>query len=200
VRSVFDGDSHPDEIEAAIEAAFASVDSKVSPFRLRNRYRSGVGTWIVSVAVPEGHSYQGELLERAAQSLGMRAEGFYEYSGDLEDAIRNDLGEPPTQNGLPLTNEDQTCSFCDDEVPTWVHPLDENKTRFQTEWGNSTLSTFWTVCQRCEQLIDDDQDEKLARLFYEHEADSLRVAIRVVEVFRGADLGSQPIAHVSIPD
>lgn len=200
VPSIFDGESDPEEIESAVSSKVATVDPRVSPFRLRNRYRSGVGTWIVSLAVPEGHSYQPQLLKRAAESLGMRVEGFFEYSGDLEDAIRADLGEPPTQDGLPLTNEDQTCSFCDDGAPTWVHPLDESKTKFETVRGNSTLPSFWTVCQRCEQLIDGGQDDELARLFQENEADSMREAIRVVQVFRVADLGSQPIAHVPVPD
>lgn len=197
---LFDGESQPDEIESAIDAQLAAVDPKVSAFRLRNRYRSGVGTWIVSVAVPDGHPYQVDVLKGAAQSLGMRIEGFFEYSGDLQDAIRNDLGEPPTEDGLPLTNEDQFCSFCDDKAPTWVHPFEENKTAFQTEWGTSTLPTFWTVCQRCEELVGEGQDAELARLFHEHEADSLGEAVRVVEVFRGADLGAKPIAHMPIPD
>lgn len=197
---VFDGESHPNEIQAAIDSLMASVDSKVSPFRLRNRYRNGVGTWIISVAVPKRHPYQAGVLEGAALSLGVRVEGFFEYSGELQDAIRNDLGEPPTKDGLPLTDEDQSCAFCEDEAPTWVHRFDGSKTAFQTESGGSTLPRFWTVCQRCEQLIDSGDDVELARLFHEHEADSLLEAISVVEVFRGADLGAHPIAHVPIPD
>jgi hypothetical protein len=140
------------------------------------------------------------MIESAAQAIGMRVEGFFEYTGELQDAIRNDLGEPQTKDGLPLTNEDQFCAFCDYKAPTWVHRFDRKKTTFQTESGGSTLPTFWTVCQRCEELVDDGDDAELARLFHQQEADSLIDALRIVEVFRGADLGARPIAHVPIPD
>ena len=191
--------SHPDEIESAISAQMATVDSQISPFRLRNRYRDGVGTWIVSIAVPKGHQYEADVLEAAAQELGMRVEGFFEYSGDLQAAIRNDLGEPPVKDGLPLTNEDQSCSFCGAEAPGWVHPLDGSKTAFRVEGESWSLPTFWTVCQRCEELIAGGRNAHLAELFREHEADSLDEAIRVVKTFRAADLGAQAIANIPTP-
>ena len=197
----FDGESDPDEIEIAIEAQMATVDAGVTPFRLRNRYRSGVGTWIVSVAVPTGYQYDAEALNSAAQALGMRVEGFFEYSGDLQDAIwDDDLGEPPTKDGLPLTNEDQGCAFCGDQAPTWVHPLDPTKIAFRTANGTSTLPTFWTVCQRCEELVASGASDELALLSFQHEHDSLSEAQQVVEVFRTADLGPRAIIHVPIPD
>lgn len=189
--SVFDGESHPADIEAAIEARMAACDAKVSPIRLRNRYRTGVGTWIVSVAVPEGHVYDSEKLAEAAEGLGMRVEGFFEYSGDLRTALWNDLGEPATKDGLPLTNEDQSCTFCADETPVWVHRL-----RSVRQGG---LPTFWTVCERCERLIAGGRDAELARLFHEHEADSYRQAKRGVRIFRAADLGAQSMLHVPRP-
>lgn len=195
--TTFDGDSHPDEIELAIGERIATVDPNVSPFRLRNRYRNGVGTWIVSIAVPQGYRYDEGALGAAARELGMRVEGFLEYTGDLQDAIKDDLGEPPTKDGLPLTNEDQSCAFCDDEAPTWVHPLDEDLRAFRSEGASWSLPTFWTICQRCEELLAASQDAALARLFFEHEADSMDNAIRVVETFRAADLGAQPLVDRS---
>ena len=197
---VFDGESHPDEILSAVGAQLATVDADVSPFRLRNRYRGGVGTWIVSIAVPAGHAYLPDKLAFAAGALGIRIEGYFEYTGDLGNAIRNDLGEPPTRDGLPLTNEDQSCGFCDDEGPTWVHPLDEAKVRIRVGEENFTLPTFWTICRRCEELLTEGRDSDLARIFHHHEADSLNEASRVVEVFRAADLGARPITHISSPD
>lgn len=188
MSATFDGNSHPDEIEAAIGAAIASVDEKAAPIRLRNRFRNGVGTWIVSLAVPEGHVCDVETLASAADGLGMRIEGFFEYSGDLGAALRNDLGEPPVEDGLPLTNEDQSCAFCAGDAPVWVHPFKDVK--------GSGLPTFWTVCERCERLVDSGRDTELARLFHAHETTSYRAAKRVLRNFRVADLGAKPIRHV----
>jgi hypothetical protein len=48
--AMFDGESHPEHIQAVIDSRLRDIDPVVSAFRLRNRYRGGVGTWIVSVA------------------------------------------------------------------------------------------------------------------------------------------------------
>ncbi len=197
----FDDESHPRDIEQAIGDRMAAVDSHVTPFRLRNRDRSGVGTWIVSVAVPAGHPYDADALHRAAQALGMRVEGFFEYTGNLKTAIwEENLGEPPMKGGLPLTNEDRRCAFCGSHAPTWVHPFDATKTAFQWTSGPATLPNFWTVCQRCEDLVRTGADEKLATLLMEGQADSRRDAVQVVDVFRDADTGPRPIVHIPIPD
>lgn len=197
MSTTFDGDNDPEAIERAIGRRIAAVDSDVAAFRLRNRYRDGVGSWIVSIAVPQGHRCDEAALEAAARELGMRVEGFFEYVGDLQDAIRNDLGEPPTRDGLPITNEDQSCVFCDDPKPMWVHPLDENLTGFRSAGTSWTLPTFWTICERCEGLVAEGRDRDLAQLFFDHEADSMDEACQVVETFRAADLGAHPLVDRS---
>lgn len=195
---MFDGDSHPEEIEAAISRQLGAIDPAVTPFRLRNRYRQGVGTWIVSVAVPTGHPCDEDALVSAADALGMRVEGFVEYSGDLNDALADDLGEPPTKDGLPLTNEDQFCAFCDDPAPLWVHPFDPDLTVANLD-ADLTLPTFWTVCQTCEALVVDGRDEDLARRVVDHDIDDAERAAKSVARFRAADLGGRPITHVPEP-
>lgn len=197
----FDGESDLEEIQAAVGKHLAAVDPNVTPFRLRNRYRSGVGTWIVSVAVPAGHRYQADALMAAAKALGMRVEGFFEYRGDLQSALwREEFGEPPTRDGLPLTNEDQACAFCGDEAPSWVHPLDPRKTEFRTAKGMSMLPTFWTVCRSCEELLASGTYDQLARVIVRASGDALPAAEQVVQVFRDADLGPRAILHVPVPD
>lgn len=200
MSQTFDGESDPDEIEAAVEARLATADPQVTPFRLRNRYRRGVGTWIVSIAVPAGHECHPEVLDLAAKELGMRIEGYFEYEGDLRTAMWNDLGEPPTKDGLPLTNEDQSCAFCGAESPMWVHPLDGSKSRFSAGGFDLNLPTFWTICQRCEELLVAGRDADLARLLFDHESDAVDAAAGTVVAFRNADLGARPLVHVPEPE
>ena len=196
---MFDGDSDPDQVESALRAQLAAVDARVTPFRLRNRYRNGTGRWIVSIAVPAGHVCRREKLASAASELGMRVEGFFEYRGDLNSAIANDLGEPPMKDGLPLTNEDQFCAFCDDDCPVWVHPFDSNATAFEFDRDRFTLPGFWTVCESCEVLINEGRDLDLSRLYADRQGGSHDMANRVVEVFRIADLGPRPITPAPTP-
>jgi hypothetical protein len=198
MSQVFDDSSSPDDIESAISAQLEPVDREVTPFRLRNRYRDGVGTWLVSIAVPAGHECDREALASAAESIGVRIEGYFDYTGDLRAALDDDLGEPPTQNGLPLTNEDQFCAFCDDNAPVWVHPFDPSLTVAILE-GRFTLPTFWTICQRCEVLVIEGRDLELVQLLEEHESEPHEQAARLVEMFRAADLGRQPIEHIPTP-
>lgn len=197
---MFDGESHPEEINAVVGARLNAVDPAVSPFRLRGRYRSGIGTWIVSVAVPAGHICHPEALESAAGELGMRIEGFFEYEGDLQGAIWDDLGEPPTKDGLPLTNEDQSCAFCGRESPVWVHPLDGSKSRFRAGGVMLNFPTFWTIRQKCEELLAEDRDADLAEALLAYESDSVNQATETVAAFRRADLGPRSVIHVPIPD
>lgn len=191
----FDGDSHPQLIHEAIDARLFTVDPLVSAFRLRNRYRQDRGTWIVSLAVPVGHVYELEALETAAADLGINIEGVFEYDGDLGEALRNDLGEPPTRDGLPLTNEDQSCAFCD-QPPDWVHPLAEDRTAFKLNGRPHTLPTFWTVCSRCEDAYQAGLDDELVQRQVDIQSDDLALAKKVTEVFRTADLGRRPLTPV----
>lgn len=200
MSQTFDGESDPDEIEAAVEARLAPVDPQVTPFRLRNRSRRGIGTWIVSIAVPAGHVCHPEALDLAAKELGVRIEGFFEYEGDLMPAIWEDLGEPPTKDGLPLTNEDQSCAFCGADSPVWVHPLHESKSRFSAGGFNLNLPTFWTICQRCEELLAAGGDAELVRLLLDHESDSLDAAADTLAAFQNAELGARPLVHVPEPE
>ncbi len=151
----FDGDSDPEQIEEAVSAQLVTVDPHVSPFRLRNRYRDGIGTWIVSIAIPSGHAYDLPSLESAVEDLGMLIEGAFEYEGDLRQAIWDDLGEPPVdEDELPTTSEDQSCAFCGD-VPGWVHPFDSARSTYVHDGQRYQLPTFWTICDRCERLYVD---------------------------------------------
>lgn len=196
---MFDGDSHPEVIESTIRAHLEPVDPEITPFRLRMRSRDGRGTWIVSIAVPAGHECDRAALASAADAIGMRIEGYFDYTGDLDAALADDMGEPPMEDGLPLTNVDQFCAFCEDDAPVWVHPFDGSRATFSFSDERYTLPTFWTVCRDCEVLITEGRDPELAQLYAEHDGESLEKSTRVVQSFRAADLGVRPIQHVPTP-
>jgi len=193
--TLFDGESHPERIHEAIDARLLAIDPVVSAIRLRNRCRQDRGTWIVSLAVPVGHVYDLGTLEAVVAEFGIIIEGVFEYDGDLGEALRNDLGEPPTRDGLPLTNEDQLCAFCD-QLPGWVHPLAEDGTAFNLNGRPHTLPTFWTVCSRCEDAYQAGLDDELVRRQVDIQGNELALAEKVTEVFRAADLGRRPLTHV----
>lgn len=198
--AAFDGDSHPDDIQVAVDARLRNVDPGVSAFRLRNRCRADVGTWIVSVAAPSGHAYDLPRLESAVAELGMLIEGVFEYDGDLQEAIWNDLGEPPfDEDDLPTTSEDQDCAFCG-TTPSWVHPLDAEKSSFSHNGQRYLMPTFWTICDRCEGLYVASDDAQLAAVNRQYERESLEASVAAVAAFRAADLGRRELAPSRYPD
>ena len=195
----FDGDSHPEQIEKAVSALLADIDPQVSPFRLRNRHRGGIGRWIVSLAVPSGHAYDLPSLETAVVSLGMLIEGVFEYEGDLRQAIWDDLGEPPVDHdGLPTTCEDQSCAFCEKD-PAWVHPFDPATSTFGHHGQRYHLPTFWTICDSCEALYVAGDDARLAAIHHEHDRESPEESAATVAAFRAAETGRRPLAPSRYP-
>jgi hypothetical protein len=147
-----------------------------------------------------GHAYDLSKLESAAAVLGVLIEGTFEYDGDLEQAIWDDLGEPPTDvDGLPTTSEDQDCAFCG-RIPHWVHPLDQSLSTFRHNGERHQLPTFWTICEDCEAMYIAGDDTGLAQINQRHERESLAMAVAGVRAFRAAEIGRKELAPSRYPD
>ena len=102
------------------------------------------------------------------------------------------------QTGLPTTNRDQSCAFCWMSQPRFVHPLDPRHVQFRVYGKGASLPTFWPVCDRCEELVANGNDEELLRLM--HEADDVADALLQqvsLTAFRAADLGVVPLQDAS---
>jgi ribosomal protein S14 len=93
------------------------------------------------------------------------------------------------QTGLPTTNRDQSCAFCGRSRPLFVHRFHLSSIRFRAYGRGRTLPTFWTVCERCEELVINGNDEELLLLMRHQEEDAL-LRTATLTAFRSADLGA----------
>jgi len=98
------------------------------------------------------------------------------------------------QTALPTTNRDQSCAFCGRSKPWFAHRLDPKHVQFRVYDKGRTLPGFWTVCDSCEELVANGDDEELLRLMHENDdvADTLLQQASLT-AFRAADLGSAPL-------
>lgn len=104
-------------------------------------------------------------------------------------------GEEPEGwvDGAPTSSTDQYCAFCATALVGWVHPLDPAKIAYRA-WGKGyTLPTFWALCDRCEQLDRDRNDEAIVALMTTvNGADDVNEDIRKpLAAFRDADQGAR---------
>jgi hypothetical protein len=93
----------------------------------------------------------------------------------------------------------QTCAFCGGADVVWVHPLATDRVQFRKFGKDDSLQSFWTLCQSCEQLYQDGQDDQLIALMKSagewvwQGTDVEDVLRKPVDVFREADLGRRAI-------
>ena len=113
-------------------------------------------------------------------------------------------GRVGDSEGLPPTAARQSCAFCGDDRPTWVHPLDPRAVRFAVHGKPHTLPTFWCVCNRCEGLLSLGEDAELLTLMgasggHDPSVQEWTPALTkarlepALATFRQADLGSRPL-------
>jgi hypothetical protein len=113
-------------------------------------------------------------------------------------------GEPyDWLDGLPTRAVGQTCAFCSSGAVRWVHALDPNLVRYRVYGKGHTLPTFWTLCDRCEQLyIAGDSASAVAVMMSTDEwacritgDDDIDECVRQpLDVFARADLGAREFA------
>jgi len=98
----------------------------------------------------------------------------------------------------PLAN--QTCAFCGGTRVVWLHPLATDRVQFRRFGKDDTSPSFWTLCEGCEQLYQDGQDDQLIALMKDaggwiwQGTDVEDVLRKPVDIFREADLGRRAIA------
>lgn|GEM_PF-2734088 len=109
-------------------------------------------------------------------------------------------GAPPDPpcwvGGAPTSRVGQSCALCGTRDVTWVHPLHPDRVAYRQHGKAHTLPTFWTLCDRCEQVYalgDDDAAIALMRAAdgWDHvpDVDVEECIAQPLAVFRHADLG-----------
>ena len=116
----------------------------------------------------------------------------------------------PADESLDVDDDEYPlCSFCGRERPVWLHDLDPDKTRFRKYGKGNTLSTWWALCQVCEDAYQSgDEDRAVGRMMVLdsewnidwHMAERTGTTFDLVEsvrkplrVFRAADRGRRRI-------
>jgi hypothetical protein len=98
-----------------------------------------------------------------------------------------------SRTNLKRTSPRHNCAFCGRSQPRFAHRLDPRRVQFRVYDKGRTLPTFWTVCDRCEELVANGNDEELLRLMLEkHEVPERLVEQASLTAFRAADLGPSP--------
>lgn len=99
----------------------------------------------------------------------------------------------------PDSDTGQTCAFCGCRQVVWVHPLATDRVLFRRFGKDDVVSSFWGLCEPCEQLYQNGRDDELIALMKTAgswvwrgtEVDD--VLRKPVDVFREADLGRRPL-------
>jgi hypothetical protein len=118
-------------------------------------------------------------------------------AGNADEGQQSD--ESLSSDASPGQGSGQTCAFCGGRQVVWVHPLATDRVLFRRFGKDEAVSSFWGMCEPCEQLYQSGQDDELIALMKSAGAwvwqgtevdDVLR---KPVDVFREADLGRRPI-------
>jgi hypothetical protein len=107
--------------------------------------------------------------------------------------------EPPGWvDDAPTSGRDQSCALCGSTVVTWVHRLAADLVRYRVFGKGHTLPSFWTLCDRCEQIYASGDDESAVETMktsdgwlWQTEEDVDELIRQPLAVFRRADKGSR---------
>ncbi len=104
-------------------------------------------------------------------------------------------------DGAPSSPDGQSCAFCRDDDVQWVHPLDPKKVAYRS-WGKGyTLPRFWALCERCEQLYQNGEEDDIVNVMLAAEpsyTDINEDARKPLAVFRNADQGARRMDDGSV--
>ncbi len=104
---------------------------------------------------------------------------------------------PDWVDGAPTSGVDQSCAFCGTREVVWVHALARDRLTYRRFGKSSTLPTFWSLCDPCEQVYasgDDDAAVEVMRSWDGSWVDAVDVDASIrpsLAAFRRADLGSR---------
>jgi hypothetical protein len=93
----------------------------------------------------------------------------------------------------------QNCAFCGGAEVVWMHPLATDRVQFRKFGKDNTVPSSWALCESCERLYADGEDDELIALMKKaggwiwQGADVEDVLRKPVDIFREADLGRRPI-------
>jgi hypothetical protein len=120
------------------------------------------------------------------------------YHGCYEPLAGDD--PPGWVDGAPTSPLDQSCALCGSVQVVWVHPLDIALVTYREYGKGHTLPTFWTLCQRCEDLYQRPADLEIVEImkasggwFWESDEDVAECIQQPLAVFRRADRGGRPL-------
>jgi len=104
---------------------------------------------------------------------------------------------------LPTSGAGQRCAFCDSSPVRWIQALDPALVQYRVYGKGHTLPTFWTLCDRCEQLYQAGDEETVVSVML---ANSTQWSFRIkraedvyehvrqpLAVFGRADLGPRAL-------
>lgn len=100
---------------------------------------------------------------------------------------------------MPNEATGQCCAFCGCGEVLWVHPLSTERVQFRRFGAGQAVPSFWALCDSCERLYQDGEDDELISLMKSaggwvwQGTDVEDVLRKPVDIFREADLGRRPL-------
>src|SRR3954464_14187367 len=67
-------------------------------------------------------------------------------------------------DGAPTSGIGQSCAFCGTRDVAWVHPLARDLVTYPEYGKMHTLPTFWSLCDRCEEVYASGDDNAAVQL------------------------------------
>jgi hypothetical protein len=108
-------------------------------------------------------------------------------------------GEPlpdhQPQDGSPVAGPAPGCTFCGGPEVSWTHSLAASRVQFHRFGQGHPMPSSWTLCDSCERLYSDRDDDRLIALMKTaggwlwQGPDVEDVLRKPIDVFREADLG-----------
>lgn len=104
-------------------------------------------------------------------------------------------------DGAPTSGKHEHCAMCGNEPVAWVHPFAEESRRF-LRWGKGhTLPQHWILCEWCETVSAEGDDETLLSIMRNHQASTMDDSEDAVEslrqtlaAYRWADRGARRLS------
>ena len=104
-------------------------------------------------------------------------------------------------DGAPTSGELEHCAMCGDKPVAWVHPFAEDSREYRLFGKGHTLPHYWMLCEWCESVSADGDDEALLRIMRPHQAfhidgddDPIEYLRPTLAAYRRADRGAHRLA------
>jgi hypothetical protein len=105
-------------------------------------------------------------------------------------------------DGAPTSGEFEHCAMCGDKPVAGVHPLAADARQYLLDGKGQTLPHYWMLCEWCESVSADGDDEALLRIMRPHQAfhiddddDPIGYLRPTLAAYRRADRGARRLAR-----